>query len=172
MSIIYDALKKVEVSVNKDSLDKTKVDKKTYGPKLKIYLLFTLVIGSGFFIANIVFNLFTKPSQRDVNIVSKIQPQVNKGEDVNSASELPQKITNPEPNLATAPVEVEKPSSPLLVLNGIFFSRNEGYALINNSIVKASDTIDGAVVTRITLDGVELKFQDSVIKLSTSGKQY
>lgn len=172
MSIIYDALKKVEVSVNKDSLLKTKIDKKTYGPKLKIYLLFTLVIGLSFFIANIVFNLFTKPLPRDVNIASKTQPQVNIRQDIALAPELPKEIPMLEPRLTAVSGEIEKPSPPLLVLNGVFFSRNEGYALINNSIVKENDMINGAIVTRITLDGVELKFQDSVIKLSTGGKQY
>lgn len=170
MSIIYDALKKVEVSVHKASV--TEVDKKDHKPKLKIYLLFTLVICSGFFITNIVFSLFTKSLQKGSSITPKIQPQVNKKQDANLASELPKEVSPPEPNLTPAPVEVEKPSPPLLVLNGIFFSEDEGYALINNSIVKEDDTVDGAVVTRITLDGVELKFQDSVIKLSTSGKQY
>ncbi len=51
-------------------------------------------------------------------------------------------------------------------LNGIFFSPNLCYALINNQIVKEGDTVEGAVVQKISEDEVELKNRTSVIKLS------
>lgn len=54
------------------------------------------------------------------------------------------------------------------MLNGVFFSENEGYALINNRIVKEGDALEGVTVKRIKLDEVELEAEDgSTIKLST-----
>ncbi|MDD5432878.1 MAG: hypothetical protein PHO70_07865 [Candidatus Omnitrophica bacterium] len=54
------------------------------------------------------------------------------------------------------------------ILNGIFFSEDKGgYALVNNQIVKVGDTINGAVVKKITDELVELETEGSIIKLST-----
>lgn len=166
MSIIYDALKKVEASISsRDSLV-TKPDKKERKSKLKNYLprtkmvrglLYILVICLGFFIANIFFGVISKPS-----IIGKSQLPVIQKE------ALPTLIPKEETLLDTSlPVSTERRAAPLLVLNGVFFSENEGYALINNRIVKKGDVIDGAVVMQINLDGVECKFEDSVISLSS-----
>ena len=84
-----------------------------------------------------------------------------------------QNLANSVNNLAAAPPESsqsEKQIQPLLVLNGIFFSENQGYALINNRIVKEGDTVDGAIVDRISLDGVDLNSGGLVIKLSTGSQ--
>jgi cytoskeletal protein RodZ len=171
MSIIYDALKKVEQAIPKDPVLKT--DKKDSKFNLKVFLLYGLVACVGFFIANMLFGLFTKPLQNSAKPVTKIQPQVNINQGVTSppASELPKEAPSlaQESNLSS-PAENEEKPQPLLVLNGIFFSENEGYALLNNKIVKKGDVVDGATVVRITLEGVELKFKDSVIKITTGSR--
>jgi len=169
MSIIYDALKKVEASIHKDSA--VKIDKKERKPIFKICLLYGLAVCSGFFIANILFVLFTKSLQNKTNLVTKSQPQaqVNIKQEVTPVPEIPKDVPVPETNLP-APVDTERKTQPLLVLNGVFFSEDEGYALINNRIVKKGDIIDGATVKQVTLEGVRLEFEGSVIRLSASGK--
>ncbi|MBM3255779.1 MAG: hypothetical protein FJZ08_05705 [Candidatus Omnitrophica bacterium] len=64
----------------------------------------------------------------------------------------------------------QKKSPSELTLSGIFFSEQIGYALINNQIVKEGDKISGATVVRISLDGVDLKYEDSAINLSSQGR--
>jgi len=78
-------------------------------------------------------------------------------------------LPSPTPSPAL-PVEKEEKAAELLKLNGIFFSGSDGYALINNQIVKAGDELAGAVVLRITLDGVELKRGDKTINLYNQSK--
>jgi len=161
MSIIYDALKKVEKINDISSSLKTKGERK---PKLKPYLLYTLVIVLGFFIANIIFNIFAKHLQNNTkvlvrtDVVTKIQPHPELPQDASSSLE-----TKPPLFLKT-----QKQPPPSLVLNGVFFSGDEGYALINNQVAKVGDIIDGARLLQITLDGVELEAEGVTIKLPTN----
>jgi len=150
MSIIYDALKKVEATAA--NVSKTKIKKSTK-PKTNIYLLYALMICLVLLIA-IIFSdwFFQEASLKTANIVAKTQSPVDKK----------------EPNSQPSDIETPKESQPSFVLNGVFFSGAEGYALINNRIVKKGDKIDGATVTQIFLDEVELDFDGSAIKLSNS----
>lgn len=157
MSIIYDALKKVEESAGLGS--KIGVDE---APKArhKNYLIYALVVGVGIVIANLFFNFFSK-------VPSRTYLEASKGGEVS-------KIALPTVNIAkeTSAVEVIKPSSsvtkesPSLALNGIFYSDNQGYALINNQIVKEGDSVSGANVKVISSNEVELDYEGQVIKLS------
>jgi len=63
--------------------------------------------------------------------------------------------------------EEQKAPETTFVLNGIFFSDNDGYALINNQIVRENDLVDGAKVKKITANSVELNSQEKLITLST-----
>lgn len=148
MSIIYDALKKVEKS-NLVELPPGKTDK---GDKhnYKAYLLYAAVIIFGILIANLSFRFLTKPKLSQAK-----------------AAPLPP---------AVAPIQVQgfkpaqKEHAAPLVLNGIFFSENEGYALVNNQIVKQGDSVAGATVVRITSNEVELMQEGSSVKLSTGAQ--
>ncbi|MFA5100421.1 MAG: hypothetical protein WC547_06025, partial [Candidatus Omnitrophota bacterium] len=53
------------------------------------------------------------------------------------------------------------------VLNGIFLSEGDGMssAIVNNKVVQVGDSVDGALVQSITIDGVELTKDNSPIKL-------
>ena len=55
---------------------------------------------------------------------------------------------------ASAAPTVVATSGGMLVLNGIFFSQEEGYALVNNHIVKVGDKVGGALVKRIDVNEV------------------
>jgi len=174
MSIIYDALKKVEskfkefnkTGANSNSSEKKKVP-------VKVYLLFLLLIVIGFVSTKMFFNILAAPPQKNTQQIlsskintagapAKIQEQKN-------PNFQPQAAPSME-NRAQAPTTRESPSSPSLVLNGIFFSEDEGYALINNKILREGDTIEGVTVEKIDLDEVELKSGDSTIKLSTNSR--
>lgn len=162
MSIIYDALKKVEAKFGSTNNinPEAKRDKK---PKTspKIYLVYLLVIALGIFSANILYRLFT-PS-------FKISAKDYKIPDIIPAQESPQKTIATQ---AVSPMQPSPPgeSAPALVLNGIFFSGDDAYALINNRIVKVGDDIEGLVVKKIDVNEVELKNKDSTIKLSTESR--
>lgn len=157
MSIIYDALKKVEESSAKklgDKIDKSPKSK----PKIPKILIYVLVVCLGLFVANIFWGGFPKPLSNNTSVETKNQPQI---------PELP-KETPPEANLSLpveTKVETKKELPPSFVLNGVFFSGNEGYALINNRIVKKGDIIDGATVVGIALDEVNLESEGSITKL-------
>jgi len=163
MSIIYDALKKVE-KINPAG----KPNELPRAPNYKNYLVYILIAGLGIVIANLFFGFFSKPLPPKVNLAPNgrladtltappaAAPQVNPSQ-------------TPTEN-QVSPVTQSKKEPPHIVLNGVFFSENEGYALINNQIVKQGDSIEGAAVTRIGLNEVELTSPEgSLIKLSTSG---
>jgi hypothetical protein len=149
MSIIYEALKKVGDSGSANPLSGKEKNKKT---PIKPYLLYILVVVSGLFIANLLFSLFTARPP------GALQAQIAPPQKKLSAASIP------APANLTAQV-IEKEASPAWALNGVFFSQDSGFALINNQIVKEGDTVLGATVVRITRDLVELKFKDSEIKL-------
>ena len=56
-------------------------------------------------------------------------------------------------------------TEPAFVLNGVFFEQGEGYALINNKIVRIGDEIEHAKVKEIKITGVEIEFEGKTIKL-------
>lgn len=162
MSIIYDALKKIEKSNSVTPKAEDKLNAPSPSKKTKTYLLYILVVCLGAAIANIFFGFFTKPAK--VNKVNKINKVV-------ALPVLPPAMPPKElpPGIKKVPDAVEAKKQPELsplVLNGVFFSQSQGYALINNRIVKEGDTVEGAVVKRIGLGEVELEFEGSVTKLS------
>lgn len=157
MSIIYEALKKIEAGGHKSSEIKIGVKPKA-NPKL--YLLFALVICLGFLLANFVFHLFSQPAlikatplkTSEVKEIAKVQPL---------PQETPVSVNAPS---LSPPVEKQINAS-TFTLNGIFFSENEGYAIINNQIVKTGDFIEGLKVARIDENEVELESEGSTVKL-------
>lgn len=167
MSIIYDALKKVEEASSKnlgtemDKSSKSMPKKIAYHKKIPKILISVLVVCLGVFVANIFFGIFPKPLSNNTYTGIKDQPGVDKKQDVSVHPGLPKET----------PLEVKpsvKESPPSFVLNGVFFSGDEGYALINNRIVKKGDKIDGATVVAISLDEVNLEAEGSIIKLSNN----
>jgi hypothetical protein len=147
MSIIYDALKKVEAS--KQIELETKPDKR---PKSlpKIYLIYVLVMCAGIILAGVVFKGLSKSVSTSNPLI--LEENMSRG-------------TSPSISVENKPAIPTEPQ-PTFVLNGVFFSGEEGYALINNRIVRKGDKIDGATVVGIALNEVELEAEGSVIRLS------
>jgi type II secretory pathway component PulC len=156
MSIIYDALKKVEKNISLEpkveKLEKTRLRFSKALPRL--YLVYILVACIGVFLGNALFNLLTYTKSISFKQIKPSMPRTDT-ETIQSA-ELAKPLPQPEE-------KIELRES--FVLNGIFFSDNEGYALINNQIVKAGDTIKGATVKDIKLNEVELETATGIIRL-------
>ncbi len=160
MSIIYDALKKVERSTT-NQLPVQRVESKS---KLKIYLLYALVAIGGIFIANAVFKTIESSNNTQTPPLQNLTtPTV---ETIKPVQELTLPVSSQETLPAITPQTKETPDSPDLILNGIFFSNNDGYALVNNQIVRIGDTVAGAQVKKITSNEVELDLRGQTIKLS------
>ncbi len=154
MSIIYDALKKVERSGQ--LIAPVKTEKSV--SRRRIFLVYALVVVSGIMLAKAFWWKFTGLISRnpEVSLAAKPPEEVKKIAPLQTSSVLDY---NPAP---------AAPESRPFVLNGIFFSGEEGYALINNQVVKAGDLVNGALVKSISQEAVELDSEGEVIKLSYS----
>lgn len=130
-------------------------------PKFRLIYLYLLVICVGFSLGNLAFNsyLYPKITGTPNNIPAKEEKQ---NIPVAIQKELPSPAI-PNPTATNEPVLAPEPT---LVLSGVFFEKDFGYALINNQIVKIGDKINQATVKLINLEGVELEFNGKPIKLS------
>lgn len=166
MSIIYDALKKVEESSDRD--EKLKINKEPVKsrPKHKVFLLYLLIACLGIFLANIFLIFLSRPLPKNTIVVVKNPPISINLPSIQPKEKKPQFIETPPP----VPAEAKAEPKESFILNGVFFSNDEGYALINNRIVKEGDKIDGATVARIALGEAELELRGEVIKLSSSSQ--
>lgn len=154
MSIIYDALKKIEGLHAGDSKDK--INQKSRfrpGHKVKVYLTCVLSACLGFLITGIFFRIVSRIPKNQVQVLQQ------------SPVEAPLPAIPPPAPAIIAKTETQ-PLAPSFVLSGVFFSENEGHALINNRIVKEGDKIDRATVMQIALDEVKLELDGLAIRLS------
>lgn len=158
MSIINEALKKTEASIQKNS------NKEIIKPNRKLnlapYLLYISIFVIGLFLSNLIFTSINRKIQ--AHQIPKIS---------NGAPILEKELKANEILPAVAPVTLpEKQNKPKknFILNGIFFSDNDGYALVNNQIIRENDSVDGAKVEKITANTVELNNEGQIITLSTN----
>ena len=152
MSIINDALKKTEQIIQKNSAQVNSLPKKPSGPKP--LLLYVLILLAGLMLGNFIFTLLKQKTQA-------IQTPKQNNFSVNRITPVP------SPVLTQQPAEEKKPTETSFILNGIFFSVNDGYALINNQIVRENDYVDGAKVSLITATSVKLDNAGQTITLTT-----
>jgi len=151
MSIIYDALKKIDNVV-------VKKPEKNLSKKKNISL-YLLSICLGFVLAYFLLNLFTKFTLKNESLGILLEKKLMKKE---KEFALPTYIEN---NNETVKVLSEQTSLPNLVINGIFFSQDASYCLINNQIMKEGDVIEEATLERITPEAVILKYKNSTLTL-------
>ena len=151
MSIIYDALKKVEESNLPALKEKNNKEIPALKSKIRNYLIYALFLILGLFFANIFFSYLNRKPAAAI-------PQ----------NKLPEPAPLQQAKILSPVVESnEIPPKPTFILNGVFSSGNESYALIDNQIVRIGDKIKGAVLKKITSEEVTLNFAGSEIKLST-----
>ncbi|MFH0762569.1 MAG: hypothetical protein V1925_01620 [Candidatus Omnitrophota bacterium] len=176
MSIIHEALKKVEKTIESyHPAGETKTPPRRRGRKINKYLIYALIFCFGLFIENAFFLFILRPkdtyrqSQLRLSSETITVPQKELPEDAllltTEAALAPEAIVLPDAVTKNAP-QAQKTA---LVLNGIFFSQDDGYyALINNKIVKVGDDVDGAIVKHIDFDNVELESKAGLlVKLSS-----
>jgi hypothetical protein len=145
MSIINEALKKAGEHLQKKSAQNNSLPPKSARPKP--LLAYILILSAGLLLANFIFNYLT----RKVKTVGAVASSQNRKTQIIQTLEPVPAIALPKPT-----TEEKKPQENIFALNGIFFSDNDSYALINNQIVKKDDYIDGAKVSLITAKTVEL----------------
>ena len=141
MSIIYDALKKVEDTNLKDFESPKKQIKK----RKTTLLLYAGLVVVGFLVAGIIFKAANNQGRKDTV------------EDSSLAGHKPE-VTLPAP-ASSASAPLTSPSS-RLVLGGILYDETQPYAIINGKIVKAGDSLQGSKLLQIFPDKVELESED------------
>ncbi|MFH0826751.1 MAG: hypothetical protein V1923_02515 [Candidatus Omnitrophota bacterium] len=170
MSIIHDALKKTggilqPPQENPPEAPSSEVaaylKKKRKIRKIEWVIFFLLAAILGLFIGNIPFDLGGKVN----NLVKDFGfswPALSK---LAKPPGLQKKDTSLLKNIPFLPAE--KKESDALVLNGIFSSQVQAYALINNRICKVGDVVNGATVRYISDDEVTLEDRGRLFKLTT-----
>ncbi len=174
MSIINEALKKTGQFIQENEAKSKPEDNGLPGnsqdnkPQAKIsrapkpLLVYILILLAGILLSKFIFAMLNHKPQND-NLAWKTQrPQ----------SKEIRTIPPPTPTPTVVPASVLPPENnkvpePKFILNGIFFSENNGYALVNNQIVRENDSVDGAKVIKITANTVELDSDGKLTSLST-----
>jgi len=159
MSIIYDALQKVQKNITQEKSPLQPETLKNSPPakgKTRPIFIYVLVVFFGLTLGNFAYNFLNHRLKKIVPTPSRTSTAIKQtAVTINPKIEEP---TNPSPLT----------SEPTLVLNGVFFEQGEGYALINNKIVRLGDEIEHAKVKEITIDGVMLDLDGKTIKLTSS----
>jgi len=161
MSIINDALKKAEQSLQKNTAPLPAP------ARSKPYLIYILILVSGLALSQFIFHLLGEKAKPAPAI--KIPP-VPKPLVAETKTQIQNSETKPiTPQVFFAPLLTQQKKAPeSFVLNGIFFSGNDSYALINNQIVRVGDAVDNALVKVIASNYVELENAGQTIKLTTN----
>lgn len=169
MSIIYDALNKVEKNGVNNS---EKKENKKQPLNLKIYLLYGLILVLGFIGSKVIFSLLS--GQPESVKAASVQQAVNtpKKPAAVAVVQAPVSATSVEksPSSTTTPSEDKVIEPPPLVLNGTFVSPEEKLALINNNIVREGEQIEGVNVVSISEGKVEMEYQGLKFSLTSAAK--
>lgn len=163
MSIIYEALKKIEQSKPKPQGEANNKDlKNAFATKVikknkKLYLVYVIIAFLGIFLAKFAFDAFINaglaktPTAPLKDILIK-EPKENI-------------IYEPPVNVEPPPGQSQEKPLPTLLLSGIFSDAEVSYAIINDKIVKEGESIEGARLVSILSNEAELDFEGKPIRL-------
>lgn len=157
MSIINEALKKTGQYIRENEI-KNNPSTKTISPPSPL-LIYILILLAGILVSKFIFSLLSQPQRHNL--------AYNKNQNQPKTTQAPSASVT-LPVAQEAPLENNTPTKQNFVLNGIFFSNNDGYALVNNQIVRENDLVDSAKVVKITTNTVELDSGGKIINLSTN----
>lgn len=130
----------------------------------KEYASYFFAAVAGIIVANLLFAVCTPP--KPVHSTSPFLPRPSlPTPSPRIVKTAPLAVLNPRVILP-AVEKLSLPMPPQLVLNGIFSSGDQSYALINNRIVKPGESVAGARVKSISFTTVELEFGSQKITLS------
>ena len=184
MSVIYDALKKVEGTPGPEP------EKPRLPHPSKSYLLYLTVAGLGFLCAGLFYRSLAPNIKTTPTAALPVAPPAAKVSAPTTGVIPPPPMVIPLLKITTKTIpaavdtgiqqglkpavtpreKVEEPVIPALNLNGIFFSGKDGYALINNRILKEGDTIEGLKLDKVTVDAVELTSERTKLRLSIQSR--
>ena len=158
MSIIQDALKKVQVDYAKKKVSPPKVKirqrkKKMTPMRVTLISSITVVFISSILIIGLGVKLFLLFRETAVKRTGK---------------EIPAAAPKSSPKVKTAPAIPEEPAGPAIpdfVLNGVMYLDGKPQAIINGYMLEEGDTLNGATVALIDKDYALLNLRDSKIKV-------
>lgn len=153
----------VYIPPNTVNTNKPEEDKKAKKLDIKVYLLYAVLVVALLFVLGIYLKT-AKKWQNKANYADKPYSFAKKS----YRFRLPRNIFSffsSAKNVFMKQTDPKKLKSQDLVLNGIFLSPENKFALINNVIVKEGDKIGDAVVLQINADFVELENSSSTFKL-------
>ena len=142
MSIIYEALKRIERRGAEEQPQPTFQGRQKKQPKLLLLIIFV-----GFVIFLSLFSIINSSRKKDVPPVSQVKPPV-------SVEVVAQKEP-PKRNFTKKQIIQEFPKG-TYTLQGILYTQDDPISLINGKRVRKGETIDGAELTAIYQKGVEL----------------
>lgn len=167
MDNIYNAGNNPETQKNPEGGSK---QKEINGPNWKVYLVAGLVAFLGYFAAKALFGHIGETHDKQfVEIRTKKIALLNAEKEAKRKAKqaAAAKMSIPKA-LSSFTKEISRSRHIPLTLDGIAYSPENSYALINNKILQVGDKIDGSTVVNIQQDYVELKAPDSkIFKLST-----
>jgi hypothetical protein len=145
----------------------------------KIITLYILLIAIGGILAYYAFNFFapkpvkpTTPQLINVNAKPASQPLIRfvpgKQQQSSAQAAAEDKKNNDQP-LSAIRKKINQSVTPY-TLSGIFFSGDQNYCIINDKVLGEGDSVEGAKVTRISTEDVELQLNDKTIKLNLRGR--
>ncbi len=119
-------------------------------------MLYILILILGLLLGNFIFGLLAKKVRTEQTPETKTPSLAPKALAVALPADLPNQ-----------PITEDEAQEINFVLNGVFFSDQDSYALINNQIVRENDYISKAKVDAIKHNSVELELNGEIITLST-----
>jgi len=194
MSIIQEALKKVQTEQNTDPLvlphfQVTKREKKERpevrlpspvlgteritGTEDKLRIKLLLMAGIALIILGMVVSKYLQPNHRgdhsSRDFIPRTEVKVIKKTTASQGAAIVTHEIKPDfidPKPLPMIISKARPSAPNFALNGIMYLESGPRAIINNTVVEAGDSIRGAKVVNIGKTSVTLLFEDSEIKLT------
>lgn len=165
MSIIYEALKKVEKKLHQPIQKKPEAE---LTKKNSIYSRFSYFLMAILIFSAVVLFFFSLKKGVFISVaLNNDSPKKNRI--LSSSASLEENIISEQkkiPESSSVLPSSHKPQPETeFKLTGVFFSGEGGFALINNQIVKEKDEVDGATVLSISQQSVELSYQGKIIKL-------
>ncbi|MEW6101790.1 MAG: hypothetical protein AB1481_05790 [Candidatus Omnitrophota bacterium] len=163
MSVIYDALKKVEKAQGKETGADASGNKRSFFLKSTKILLYFSASCVGLILGSIIFGTLSKKPAiaKKIALAKEAIPEA-----ISRVVEKPIPIPQSAPEKEDAPASKEEARIGFS-LNGIFFSEGKGFALLNNKVVMEGDYLEGAVVQKINPEDITLLVDGASLTLST-----
>ncbi|MCM8799906.1 MAG: hypothetical protein NC900_04195 [Candidatus Omnitrophica bacterium] len=158
MSIIYEALKKLQNSHQKEGFDKRIEKQKNF---YLFFYIFTVILG--IIIAKYIFSLFNLSLTGRLESMDKINITYQSQKPLENLSK---EISFPEKKETASEDKDDTFQLSELKLSGILYDPLNPFVIINNRILKKGDCIKGVCIKQIFEDRIELDFNGKRLELN------